>query len=120
MERHSFHTVSGESPNTMRKLSLSTKFQHQEIERNYGILRSVNYLSYSKDWTENYFNSWFTQLKCDPQSYFKWFAKLFLFYIVACQSYGLTNADFTAEKLKFSIQGFFSKCDQIRSSGGDC
>ena len=31
----------GESPKTMRKLCLSTKFLHQEIRWNYGILSSV-------------------------------------------------------------------------------
>ena len=31
-----------DSPETMRKLCLSTKFPHQEIRWNYGILRSVN------------------------------------------------------------------------------
>ena len=29
--RHSFHIVSGDSPETMRKLCLSTKFPHHEI-----------------------------------------------------------------------------------------
>ena len=28
---------------------------------------------------------------------------------------GNANASFTAQKMKFSIKGFFSKCDQIRS-----
>ena len=37
VERHSFRIVSGESPETLRKLCLSTKFQHQEIRWNYGI-----------------------------------------------------------------------------------
>ena len=32
--------VSGELPETMRKLCFSTKFPHQEIRWNYGILRS--------------------------------------------------------------------------------
>ena len=31
VERQSFHIVSGNSPKTMRKLSLSTKFSHQKI-----------------------------------------------------------------------------------------
>ena len=35
-------TVSGESPETMRKLCLSTKFAHQEIRWNYGIFCSGN------------------------------------------------------------------------------
>ena len=43
MERHSFRMLLGESPETMRKLCLSTKFPHQEIRWNYGILRSVWY-----------------------------------------------------------------------------
>ena len=34
----------GESPETMRKICLSTKFPHQEIRRNYGILCSVSFL----------------------------------------------------------------------------
>ena len=37
--RYSFHIVSGESPKTMWKLFLSSKFPHQEITRNYGIFR---------------------------------------------------------------------------------
>ena len=41
MERHSFHIVSGESPETTRKLCLSTKFPYQEIRWNYGIFRGV-------------------------------------------------------------------------------
>ena len=36
VERHSFSIVSGESPETMRKLCLSAKFLHQEIRWNYG------------------------------------------------------------------------------------
>ena len=39
--KHSFRIVSGESPETMRKLCLSTKFSHQEIRWNNDILRSV-------------------------------------------------------------------------------
>ena len=41
VERHSFRRVSGKSPETMRELCLSTKFPHQEIRWNYGILQSV-------------------------------------------------------------------------------
>ena len=43
VERNSFRIVSGDSPETMWKLCLSTKFSHQEIRWNYGILRSVRY-----------------------------------------------------------------------------
>ena len=51
MERHSFRIVSGDSPETMRKLCLSTKFPHQEIRWNYGILRSVELVKLGKlDW----------------------------------------------------------------------
>ena len=39
VERHSFRRVSGKSPETLRKLCFSTKFPHQEIRWNYGILR---------------------------------------------------------------------------------
>ena len=42
VERHSFRIVSGKSPKAMRKLCLSTEFQHQEIRWNYGILRSAS------------------------------------------------------------------------------
>ena len=31
MERHSFCIVSGDSPKTMQKLCLATKFPHQEL-----------------------------------------------------------------------------------------
>ena len=41
VERYSFRIVSGESPETIRKLYLSTQFPHQEIRWNYGIFRSV-------------------------------------------------------------------------------
>ena len=40
MERNSFRRVSGESPETLRKLFLSTKFPHQEIRWNFCVLRS--------------------------------------------------------------------------------
>ena len=40
-ERHSFCIVSGDSPETIRKMCLSAKFPHQEIRWNYGIFRSV-------------------------------------------------------------------------------
>ena len=40
VERHSFRIDSGESPETVRKLCLSTKCPQQEIRWNYGILRS--------------------------------------------------------------------------------
>ena len=40
MERHSFRIVSGKSPETMWKQCLSTKFPHEEIRLNYGILCS--------------------------------------------------------------------------------
>ena len=39
VEKYSFRIVSGESPETMRKLCLSTKFPHQKIRWNYSILR---------------------------------------------------------------------------------
>ena len=41
-ERYSFRRVSGESPETLRRLCLSTKFPHQEIS----ILRSDSWLLY--------------------------------------------------------------------------
>ena len=40
VKRNSFCMVSGDSPETMRKLFLSTKFPHQEIRWNYGIFCS--------------------------------------------------------------------------------
>ena len=40
-ERHSFRIVSGDSPETMRKLCLSKKFQHQVIRWNNNILHNV-------------------------------------------------------------------------------
>ena len=42
MKKHSFHIVSSDSPEpeTMQKLCLSTKFPHQEIKWNFGILSS--------------------------------------------------------------------------------
>ena len=42
-ERHSFRRVLGASPETLRKLCLSSKFWHLEIRWNFGILRSVRY-----------------------------------------------------------------------------
>ena len=44
-ERYSFRIVSGESPETMRKLCLSLKFPHQEIRWNFGILCSAFFLA---------------------------------------------------------------------------
>ena len=41
VERHIFRIVSGDSPETMRELCLSTKFPHQEIRCNYGIFCSA-------------------------------------------------------------------------------
>ena len=40
MEEHSFHRAWNDSPETLRKLWVSTKFPHQEIRRYFGILRS--------------------------------------------------------------------------------
>ena len=40
-------TDTAKSPETMRKLCLSTKFPHQEIRWNYGIFRSVTYSHFS-------------------------------------------------------------------------
>ena len=40
-EGYSFQIISGDSPETLRKLCLSAKFPYQEITWNYGILRSV-------------------------------------------------------------------------------
>ena len=40
VKRHSFRRVLGDSPEIMRKLCLSTKFPHQKIRWNYGILCS--------------------------------------------------------------------------------
>ena len=44
VERHSFRIVSGESPKTMRKLCLATKFLHQKIRLNYSIFHSASYI----------------------------------------------------------------------------
>ena len=44
VERLSFRRVSGESPKTLRKLCLSTKFPHQLIRWNFGILCSVTWM----------------------------------------------------------------------------
>ena len=44
MESHNFRKVSGESPETLRKLCASTKFSHQEIRQIFGILRSAVHL----------------------------------------------------------------------------
>ena len=41
LERNNFCIVPGESPETMRKLFLSTKFSHQKIRWNYGIFSIV-------------------------------------------------------------------------------
>ena len=43
VERYSFRIDLGKSPETMRKLCLSTKFPHQKIRCSYGILRSASY-----------------------------------------------------------------------------
>ena len=41
METQSFGRVSGDSPETLRKMCVSTKLPHQGISLNDGILRSV-------------------------------------------------------------------------------
>ena len=46
MERHSFHGVLGDLPETLRKLCLSTKFPRQEIKRNFVVLRSDHYYKF--------------------------------------------------------------------------
>ena len=43
-ERHNLRIVLGDSPETMRKVSVSSKFQHQEIRWNYGTFRRGNLL----------------------------------------------------------------------------
>ena len=43
VERRSIRKVSGESPETLRLLCLSTKLPHQEIGWNYGSLHSENF-----------------------------------------------------------------------------
>ena len=40
VERHSFRRVSSKSPETLQKLHVPTKFPHQKISLNFGILRS--------------------------------------------------------------------------------
>ena len=53
VQRHSFRIVSGESPETLRKLWLSTKFPHHKIRWNYGILRSAwKRKRLKKKWTQ--------------------------------------------------------------------
>ena len=46
MERHSFCIVLGDSPKTKWKLCLSTKFSHQNIRLNYGMLRMLDLFTY--------------------------------------------------------------------------
>ena len=41
VERHSFHRVWGDSPETLRNLCLSTKFLHQEIRLNFSVFYAV-------------------------------------------------------------------------------
>ena len=41
VEAHNFRRILVESPDTLRKLSISTKFPHQEITWNFGILHSA-------------------------------------------------------------------------------
>ena len=41
VETRNFRRVSKESPETVRKLSISTKFPHQKIRWNFGLLRNV-------------------------------------------------------------------------------
>ena len=49
MERHSFRIVLGDSPETMRKLCLSTKLSYQKIRWNYDTFRSVKQIEVSKE-----------------------------------------------------------------------
>ena len=48
MERHSFRRVWGDSPETLRKLCISTNVPHQKIRWNYGTLRIVTYIVFHK------------------------------------------------------------------------
>ena len=43
LERYSFHKISGESPETLRKLCLSPKFPHKELRWKFDIFRSESY-----------------------------------------------------------------------------
>ena len=45
-KRHSFHIVLGDSPKTVPRPCLSTKFPHQEIKWNYRILRSEYHVQF--------------------------------------------------------------------------
>ena len=42
----------------------------------------------------------------------KYFKKIFFFYILLMNKLNLIQTLYTAQKIKFSIKGFFSKCDQ--------
>ena len=46
LETHSFQRYLNESPETLQKLCVFTKFPHQKIRRNFGILRSVTWNQY--------------------------------------------------------------------------
>ena len=48
MESYTFRMVSGDLPETMQKLCLSSEFPHEEIMWNYGILLS----SFINDWQD--------------------------------------------------------------------
>ena len=43
VERYNFSRILGDSPETLSKLCLSTKFPHQVIRWNFGILRSTRF-----------------------------------------------------------------------------
>ena len=55
-KRHSFPIVSGESPETMRKLCLSAKFPRQEIKLNYGIFPSDIFILWNYIWVKVFNN----------------------------------------------------------------
>ena len=62
-ENHSFHKVSGELPETLRKLRLSTKFPHQEIRWNFCSLcsicfKEVELLTYIDNFLIYYISTW--------------------------------------------------------------
>ena len=97
------------------KLYASAKFRQQEIRWNFGILRNVN-IELMRRFQKHVRNSikylnfrlvcltgFWMYLRSTAKKLFK----------VNNKSFKTTSKD-TAQKMKFYIKGFFSKCDQIR------
>ena len=67
VETQTFRKVSGESPETLRKLRFSIKFPHQETTWSFGILHSVHLRCLAGFWIRSYLS--LTYITCSHNAY---------------------------------------------------